>query len=43
MSGLDQFIHIKSTYTRSINLARDAGNLDVLYDYSKVSLQSNVK
>ena len=33
MSGLDQVIHIKATYTRSINLARDAGNLDVLRAY----------
>lgn len=37
MSGLDQFIHIKSTYTRSINLPRDAGNLDVLRAYVPTS------
>jgi hypothetical protein len=37
MSGLDQFIHIKATYTRSINLARDTGNLDVLRAYVPTS------
>lgn len=37
MSGLDQFIHIKATYTRSINLTRDAGNLDVLRAYVPTS------
>jgi hypothetical protein len=37
MSGLDQFIHIKATYTRSINLARDAGNLEVLRAYVPTS------
>ncbi|MGZ8243100.1 hypothetical protein [Methylomagnum sp.] len=37
MSGLDQFVRIKSTFTRSINLARDAGNLDVLRAYVPTS------
>jgi hypothetical protein len=37
MSGLDQWIRIKSTYTRSINLARDAGNLDLVRAYLPTS------
>lgn len=37
MSGLDQFVRIKSTFTRSINLARDAGNLAVLRAYVPTS------